>query len=177
MKYNTISIILLSVSIILFNFLVHNIDRQDTKKFNNLEHRVDALEQQMQKAKSDIEVLGSTDEVSIKPSAILQGKASVYSEAGCLGCSTTLTMANGEKLDDDRATLALPCSYDINGRCSLSLALGTKVRIVSETGRAVVATVTDSGGFKKYGRVADLSLATAKAIGCHGLCNVRIEKI
>ena len=37
----------------------------------------------------------------------LKGNASYYSVAGCLGCSPTLTMANGERLNDKKLTLAL----------------------------------------------------------------------
>lgn len=112
-----------------------------------------------------------------KPTAsapVVQGQASVYTEAGCLGCDEEQIMANGEKLNDDRPTIALACRW-AGGRCLLALPLGTRVTVSNvETGKAVVATFTDTGGFDKYNRVADLSLATAKAIGCDGLCDVKI---
>lgn len=109
----------------------------------------------------------------IKTSKILQGEASIYSIDGCLGCDPDRIMANGEKLDDTRATIALPCHWE-SKRCRLDFGLNTTVQIVNvATGRGVVAQVTDTfGGIK--GRVADLSLATAATIGCNGLCQVMI---
>lgn len=82
------------------------------------------------------------------------GMASYYSENGCLGCSATLTMANGEKLDDDALTLAFNMAP-----------LNKMVMIENQrNGKKVMAKITDRGGFHKYNRIADLSLAAAKAI-------------
>ena len=83
------------------------------------------------------------------------GKVSTYSRKGCLGCSKTLTMANGEPLDDNRLTIAFN-----------RLPLNTQVKITNlDTGASVIATVTDRGGFERHGRIADLTIATATAIG------------
>lgn len=94
------------------------------------------------------------------------GVASYYSRKGCLGCSPTLTMANGQALDDNALTLAFN-----------KLPLNSEVIIRNEAnGQEVTATVTDRGGFERPGldRVADLTLATKNAIGCGDLCNVTV---
>lgn len=98
------------------------------------------------------------------------GIASFYSVAGCLGCSPTLTMANGERLNDLAYTVALP---PVEFRKYKNQYLTIKN---PKTGKEIKAKVTDSGGFAKYNRVADLSLATKNAIGCTNLCKVEIRK-
>lgn len=99
------------------------------------------------------------------PQRPLIGKASYYSVAGCLGCSPTLTMANGERLDDSRLTLA----YN-------HAPLNTRVKITNTVnGKTVVATITDRGGFERYGKIADLSVATRDALGCGDVCPISIE--
>lgn len=80
-----------------------------------------------------------------------QGYVSHYSRAGCLGCSATLTMANGETLDDNRATIAFNW-----------LPMNTRVRITNtDNGKSIEAVVTDTGGFNRLNRIADLVPAVA----------------
>jgi len=82
------------------------------------------------------------------------GKVSHYSRAGCLGCSKTLTMANGEPLDDSRLTIAFN-----------KAPLNSRVLVKNlDNGKSVEATVTDTGGFESLGRIADLTPAVAKAL-------------
>jgi rare lipoprotein A (peptidoglycan hydrolase) len=96
---------------------------------------------------------------------INSGNASYYSIDGCLGCNPGRIMANGEKLDDTRLTLA----YN-------HLPMNTVVTIRNtKTGAMVRATVTDTGGFEKYNKIADLSVATRDALGCGSLCPIEIE--
>ena len=99
----------------------------------------------------------------------ISGYVSTYTATygGCLGCTKYYDekgqlyykMANGEKLDDNRLTIAF---YNLG-----IMPLGTRVSLVNRTnGKSIVATVTDTGGFMDCcGRIADLSLATANAIG------------
>lgn len=57
--------------------------------------------------------------------------------------------------------------------------LRSKVK-VSANGKTITARVMDRGGFEKYGRVADLSRASFKALAGstdNGLINVTIERI
>lgn len=95
---------------------------------------------------------------------VWKGYVSSYSATygGCLGCTKKYdskgqlyyTMANGEKLDDTKSTIA----YN-------RLPLGTRVSLINLTNnKSVGAVVTDTGGFESLGRIADLSVATAKAI-------------
>lgn len=87
-------------------------------------------------------------------SASWQGKVSHYSREGCLGCSATLTMANGQPLDDNAMTIAFN-----------HLPMNTKVRLTNlDNGKSVIATVTDTGGFERLGRIADLVPAVKNAL-------------
>lgn len=82
------------------------------------------------------------------------GKVSHYSRAGCLGCSPSLTMANGQPLDDNALTIAFNRAP-----------LGTKLKVTNlDNGKSVVVTVTDTGGFERLGRIADLVPAVAGAL-------------
>jgi rare lipoprotein A (peptidoglycan hydrolase) len=93
------------------------------------------------------------------------GKASYYSREGCLGCHPQMIMRNGEPLDDDRLTLAFN-----------KLPMNSTVKITNvDNGHAVIATVTDTGGFERHGKIADLTIATKDAMKCKSTCNVRIE--
>jgi len=100
----------------------------------------------------------------------LQGIASYYSRAGCLGCSENMTMANGQTLDDTALTLAL--TPEIVGKHKLLNDIITVKNV--KTGDTVKAKVTDTGGFARHGRVADLTIATRNAINCTNLCEVLI---
>lgn len=94
----------------------------------------------------------------------INGLASYYSWDGCIGCHPQRIMANGEQLDDSRLTLA----YN-------HVPMNTPVIVRNATtGAQVTATVTDTGGFEKLGRIADLSVATRAAIGCGHLCRIEL---
>lgn len=102
----------------------------------------------------------------------MEGEASYYSRAGCLGCSPNLTMANGQPLNDNALTMAI-------GADKKHL-VGRQARITNlATGESVVVTITDTGGFyqAKYGhRIADLTIASKQAIGMNGgVGQVRVE--
>lgn len=101
---------------------------------------------------------------------LLSGEASYYSRSGCVGCSENMVMANGEPLDDNNLTVALPRRYFL-------LLVNEMVRVKNVvSGLSVQAKVTDSGGFDSLGRVADLSLATKSVLGCSDLCQVEIYR-
>lgn len=101
---------------------------------------------------------------------LMSGQASYYSKAGCLGCSKTFTMANGEVLDDGKLTIAMTPA--IVRKYKL---LNKQVVIANpKTGMSVVTKVTDTGGFAKYNRVADMTIATRDAIKCNNLCDIQI---
>lgn len=89
------------------------------------------------------------------------GKVSYYTLDGCLGCREDRLTASGEVLDDEKFTLAIPAEW------RKDLPMGTMVEVVNtHTGKSVIAKINDTGGFLKYDRIADLSLATCKAIDC-----------
>lgn len=101
---------------------------------------------------------------------VLRGTASYYSESGCLGCNAGLIMANGEKLNDKEYTLALTPAMVKEYKLLNDMVKVTNLKNKS----TVIARVTDTGGFAKYNRVADLSVATRDALGCQDLCEVEI---
>lgn len=99
------------------------------------------------------------------------GTASYYSRKGCLGCSKSFRMANGQILDNNKLTLA--CG--LKSTCK-NWKMGTVVEVKNQAnGKTVKATVTDKGGLRP-GRIADLSMATRDAIGCSNLCKVIISE-
>jgi rare lipoprotein A (peptidoglycan hydrolase) len=103
---------------------------------------------------------------------VMEGEASYYSRAGCLGCSPALTMANGQPLDDNALTMAI-------GADKKHL-VGHKAKVTNiATGQSVEVSITDTGGFykAKYGhRVADLTVASKQAIGiAGGVGQVKVE--
>lgn len=95
----------------------------------------------------------------------VSGLASYYSREGCLGCSATLTMANGQPLDDSALTVA----YN-------RAPLNSYVKITNQkTGHTVTAKVSDRGGFERHGKIIDLTIATRDALGCGDVCSVEIS--
>lgn len=98
--------------------------------------------------------------------SIVRGTASYYSREGCVGCSPDLIMANGEPLDDTKQTV----SYNWAPLNSFVTIKNVK------TGAIVTAKVTDRGGYEKYGRVIDLTIATRDAIGCGSTCDVEVTQ-
>lgn len=103
---------------------------------------------------------------------ILEGIASYYSRAGCLGCNPLFVMANGQVLDDNALTMAIGAH--------LSYLVGYHARVTNlANGKSVVVRITDTGGFyqSRYGnRVADLTIGTKQAIGMNGgLGKVKVE--
>lgn len=127
------------------------------------------VEVQAQTAPSATESAAVATPTPQPQSNMLEGEASYYSKAGCLGCSPTLTMANGQTLDDEAYTLALTPELYRKYKNQIVLIENTA------NGQKVAAQVTDSGGFAKYNRVADLSLATKQALQCGDLCQVKIN--
>src|SRR3990167_5289005 len=97
-----------------------------------------------------------------------KGYVSSYSATwgGCLGCTKLYDqngqlwyrMANGERLDDARFTIAF---FDLG-----LIPLNSRVSVTNLTNcKSTGAVVTDTGGFMECcDRIADLSIATAQAI-------------
>ena len=91
------------------------------------------------------------------------GLASYYARA--LGGRRT---ASGARYDER----ALTCAHR-------SAPFGARLRVTElESGRAVVVTVNDRGPFAE-GRIVDLSLAAARALGIleRGIARVRVERV
>ena len=110
--------------------------------------------------------------------ATFEGKASWYGATldQCVGCGAHydengnlfFRTANGEVFDENDLTLAFN-----------DLPLNTIVRVTNlDTGDRVFARVTDTGGFEKYGRIADLSKGLAEAINLQtDVSTIRIEEV
>lgn len=94
------------------------------------------------------------------------GIASWYSREGCIGCSENLHMANGQPLDDNALTVAFN-----------RLPLGSKVLIRNLSNNMIVeATVTDTGGFERHGKIIDITPAVRDTINCVN-CKVKITEL
>jgi rare lipoprotein A (peptidoglycan hydrolase) len=127
------------------------------------------------KAKVRVQVQPSAQPLLIPTgdaAVVLEGEASYYSRAGCLGCDPAMIMANGQSLDDNALTMAIGAN--------LKHLVGHQAKVTSlATGKSVTVRITDTGGFyqAKYGhRVADLTIATKNAIGmAGGVGQVRVE--
>lgn len=133
-----------------------------------INHAIGDQQLKIENLKKDIEILQLKKELQDRPVIkTYVGLASYYSVAGCVGCSPDLTMANGETFDEDALTLAFNW-----------LPLGTKVSVTNVTSqKTVTAEVTDTGGFNKLGRIADLSKGLKEFIGCTDLCKVEISEV
>lgn len=100
----------------------------------------------------------------------LQGTASYYSYQGCLGCNEGRIMKNGERLDDTKYTIALTPFHVRKYQL-----LNKMVTVINlQNNKAHVVKVTDTGGFAKYHRIADLGLVVKQSIECSDLCTVMI---
>ncbi len=101
---------------------------------------------------------------------VLRGIASHYNRAGCIGCNANFIMANGKPLIDSDLTIAL--TPEVVNENKL---LNDLVRIKNvKSGQEAIVKVTDTGGFGKLGRVADLTDSSRDAIGCDELCEVEV---
>lgn len=80
------------------------------------------------------------------------------------------TMANGKRFNKNDPTLV----------AHNSLPLGTKIKVTNiENGKSLIMTVSDRGGFEKYGRKLDVSLKAAEKLGFKekGLALVRYKVV
>jgi rare lipoprotein A len=124
-------------------------DRQIPQK-QEIEEKVEDLEMEVEK-----EEIVQVEEVKIAK----KGKVSYYSHSGCLGCDQNQITASGEPFNENEMTLAIPAEW--RGE----IPMGTMVKVINlDNGKSRVAKVNDTGGFLKYNRIADLSLALYKAI-------------
>ena len=102
------------------------------------------------------------------------GTASWYGtgENECLGCSQNRTMANGQRLDDNKMTVA--CG--LRSSCKY-LKMGDRVLITNlDNSKQVEAVVTDKGGLRP-GRILDVSKAVKSALEMKGIGKVKISII
>lgn len=111
----------------------------------------------------DLPQLGNDIVKGQEAGATFRGKASYYSADGCLGCHPDQIMANGEKFDENAHTLAVPAEWVKEGKIELN----TVVSVTNlDNGKQVFgALITDTGGFGKYDRIADLSKALYEELG------------
>ncbi|MBO4365432.1 MAG: hypothetical protein J5804_03970 [Eggerthellaceae bacterium] len=93
----------------------------------------------------------------------LTGVASAYDVAS----SSTLTYS-GRAFDDDCVTVAVPQGMEEY--------VGRPVEIVWND-QVVIATVTDTGGFAKYGRCLDLGGGVWKAFGCEEISDWGLQTV
>ena len=116
-------------------------------------------------------ILKNLNKVEKESSIVKTGFVSFYTINGCLGCREDRLTASGEVLDDSKLTLAIPAQW------RKDIPMGTMIKVTNlDNGKSVMAKANDTGGFLKYDRIADISLATCKAIDCKtDDSNVRLE--
>ena len=101
----------------------------------------------------------------------MRGVASYYSREGCLGCDPAFRTASGDILDDSKHTMALAPETVKKYK-----AMGKVLKVTNpKTNITIEVKVNDTGGFSKYGRIADLSLASKNSLGCGDLCEVIVD--
>lgn len=152
--------------LILIMLWIANDHLQDISR--KMDTQVGLAEQQVEQLKKDVFVLQEQEkEIDAQNEYRWIGTASYYSEAGCVGCSPTLTMANGERFKDSGYTVAFNW-----------LPLESWVKVTNfDTGDTTYARVTDTGGFNRLGRIIDLSPTVKDAINCGDLCKVKVERV
>ena len=77
--------------------------------------------------------------------------------------------ASGERFDPQALTAA-----------HMTLPLGTKVRITNlSNGQSVVVRINDRGGFRRHGRILDLSPAAARQLSMtgSGVARVSVQRL
>ena len=92
------------------------------------------------------------------------GKASFYTVK-----SSGLVTANGERYNEDAFTCA-----------SMSHKFNTLLRVTNiDNGKSIIVRVNDRGGFKKYGRIIDLTPRAFKSIAplSQGIIKVKVEVV
>jgi rare lipoprotein A (peptidoglycan hydrolase) len=107
-----------------------------------------------------VTALSTTAKAEAAPSRVFSGRASYYSHSG--------RVATGARFSRDGFTAA-----------HRTLPFGTRLRVIdTKTGNSVEVTVNDRGPFTR-GRVLDLSLGAARALGMtnRGIIHVRAEMI
>jgi rare lipoprotein A len=98
-----------------------------------------------------------------------KGKASYYTYESARQAGNSGIMANGQRMVNS----AMTCAF--NG-----LPFNTWLRVTNlKNGRSCIVRVTDRGGFKRYGRVIDLSKRAFESIANikEGVILVKIEVV
>lgn len=167
-----VAIILFIISLIL-SLHANKQLRQNQKSLsesnNSISRKLSTCTVKMEQQKKELRKIIPT--VTIYKGRSWEGKVSHYSRSGCLGCSPNMTMANGQPLDDNRATIAFNF-----------LPMNTKVLVKNlDNGKSIEALVTDTGGFNNlgpHGRIADLTPAVANYLGTiTDVTNIKIEQL
>lgn len=133
---------------------------------NSISRKLSACTAKVEQQKKELRKIVPT--ITIYKPRSWTGKVSHYSRAGCLGCSANRTMANGQPLDDNRATIAFNW-----------LPMNTKVLITNlDNGKKIEAVVTDTGGFNSLGRIADLTPAVSNYLNTiTDVTNIQIQQL
>lgn len=120
------------------------------KKLEDAESEIECLNIQILDLKRKNSKLLKVNDSLLNINPYIVGKVSWYG-----GDFHGKLMANGKIYDKNRNTAASPL---IKGTTKPKYSFGTKLRVKNiRNGKSVVVTITDTGGFRKYGRELDLS--------------------
>lgn len=159
-KTNWVAFLLGSASVFLFAVTFY------LQKLNNqIEDQIQIMENYKIELQNDIKQIECY--VEEPKEIVFEGMASWYGESPneCVGCRADLIMKNGERYDETKFTIAM----------NDGVAMNTWVKVINVNNeKETWARVTDTGGFKRLGRIADLSKRVNQELECEDLCEVRI---
>lgn len=169
-KFVVLAYVLLMVSMLFY--IDVNVVKKVEKKLEDAESEIECLEIQILDLKRENSKQSKIIDSLLILNPYIVGKVSWYG-----GDFHGKLMANGKIYDKNGYTAASPL---IKGTTKPKYPFGTKLRVKNvRNGKSVVVTITDTGGFAKYGRELDLSKGAFDKIANldTGEIVVKIEKV
>lgn len=169
-KFAVLIYILIMVGIIFY--IDVKVVKVEKKLRADAESTVECLNKQILELKRKNSKLLKINDSLINRSPYLIGKVSWYG-----GDFHGNKMANGKVYDKYRLTAASPL---IKGTNKPKYKFGTKLKVTNlKNKKSVVVTITDTGGFRRYGRELDLSKGAFDKIASldSGVITVKIENL
>lgn len=169
-KFVVLIYVLLTVGMIFY--IDVKVVKKVEKELEDAENTIECLNKQILDLKRKNSKLLKINDSLINRNPYIVGKVSWYG-----GDFHGRLMANGKIYDKNGYTAASPL---IKGTTKPKYPFGTKLRVENvRNGKSVVVTITDTGGFAKYGRELDLSKRAFDKIANldTGEIIVKIEKV
>lgn len=156
----------------IFFYVDVKVVQADKRIREDLEEVIKCKDEEILELKREKSKLLKTNDSLMKQSPYLVGKVSWYG-----GDFHGNRMANGKIYDKHEFTAASPL---IKGTNKPKYKFGTKLKVTNiKNKKSVVVTITDTGGFRRYGRELDLSKGAFDKIANldSGVITVKIENL